>query len=85
MLWLTCINWIRRLSAILFFLASVRVPMAAGAEADAGRFFDPSRLLTTGGLLYQPSLSFSLEPMIGLDYRQRLEERSAPWVDHATV
>ena len=65
-------NWNRLISIGILLLVSVQAPMAVGAEAE--RFFDPSRLLTTGGLLYQPSLSFSLEPMIGLDYRQRLEE-----------
>lgn len=65
-------NWNRLISIGILLLVSVQAPTAVGAEAE--RFFDPSRLLTTGGLLYQPSLSFSLEPMIGLDYRQRLEE-----------
>ena len=60
--------------AILLLLAQGTVSSAAGAESDTERFFDPSRLLTSGGLLYRPSISFSLEPMIGLDYRKRLEE-----------
>jgi hypothetical protein len=67
-------DWKRKLFIAVLLLVSTQAPMAAGDEVDAGRFFDPSRLLTTGGLLYRPSLSFSLEPMIGLDYRQRLEE-----------
>ena len=74
-------NWKWILSASVLMLSVVQGGAATGAdtpplpaEVEAERFFDPSRLLTTGGILYQPSLTFSLEPRIGLDYRKRLEE-----------
>lgn len=74
-------QWKRFILAAVLVLVPASGLMAAGAdplrlpaEVEAERFFDPSRLLTTGGVLYQPTLSFSLEPRIGLDYRKRLDE-----------
>lgn len=38
------------------------------------RFFDPDRLLTTGGIRYSPEPSFTIEPRFGLGYRARERE-----------
>ena len=41
------------------------------------KFFDPDRLLTTGGVKYEASPSFSLEPEVGLGYVRRGKEVSS--------
>jgi hypothetical protein len=47
------------------------------------RFFDPDRLLTTGGLKYSASDALTLEPELGLDYREQ-ERNLAGGIEEST-
>lgn len=59
-----------------WLLFSASALLAAGFDTptlspplSTARFFDPERLLTTGGVRYEPSSDLSLEPELGLGYR----------------
>lgn len=65
------------LATILLFLMAAQVTFAAGLTAPTlspplatVRLFDPDRLLTTGGVRYSAASALSIEPELGLGYRE---------------
>jgi hypothetical protein len=69
------------LAIILLHMISGSAAFAAGLTAPtlspplaAVRFFDPDRLLTTGGIKYSGVSDFTLEPELGVGYRQSERE-----------
>jgi hypothetical protein len=73
----------RVLAAILLFLMAAQLSFAAGLTAPAlspplatTRFFDPDRLLTTGGVRYSPAGALRIEPELGVGYRETEREFS---------
>lgn len=71
------------LAATIVLLAGASGAAAAGLGTPAlspplsvGRFFDPDRLLTSGGMRYEAAEEVTLEPELGVGYRTL--EREAP-------
>ena len=57
------------LAAQPLFATDLGTPRLSDSPATY-KFFDPDRLLTTGGVKYEASPSFSLEPEVGLGYER---------------
>lgn len=64
------------LAALPVCAADLGAPRLSDSTA-VEKFFDPDRLLTTGGVKYEASETFSLEPEVGLGYERRGKEVSS--------
>lgn len=62
------------------FGADLGAPRLSGS-LTADKFFDPARLLTTGGLKYEARENFSLEPEVGLGYEKREQELASGYAE----
>jgi hypothetical protein len=72
--------------AVIVFFAPAALAANLGTprlsdNMTTSKFFDPDRLLTTGGLKYEASGNFSLEPEVGLGYVKREQGLSGGYED----